>query len=62
MIDSLSQMLMTIGAVAAIIGACRIYYLWSNGKTDIDREVVMWVGGIFLLMMSTVVVKLMLSP
>jgi hypothetical protein len=53
---------MTIGAVTALIGACRIYYLWSNGKTDIDREVVMWVGGIFLLMMSTIVVKLMLSP
>lgn len=60
--DSLSQILMTLGAVASIIGACRIYYLWSNGKTDIDREVVMWVGGVFLLMMSTVVVKLMLSP
>ncbi len=59
MIDSLSQLLLTIGAILSIIGAARIYYLWSNGRTDIDREIVMWVGGILFLLLIPVTVKLM---
>ncbi len=59
MIDSLSQLLMTIGAILSVIGATRIYYLWSNGKPDIDREIIMWVGGILFLLLIPVTVKLM---
>jgi hypothetical protein len=59
MIDSLSQLLLTIGAILSIIGAARIYYLWSNGKQDIDREIILWVGGILFLMLIPVTVKLM---
>jgi hypothetical protein len=46
MIDSLAQMMLTIGAILSVIGAARIYHLWSSGKPDIDREVVMWAGGV----------------
>jgi hypothetical protein len=59
MIDSLSQLLMTIGAILSVIGATRIYYLWSNGKPDIDREIILWVGGILFLLLIPVTVKLM---
>jgi hypothetical protein len=59
MIDSLSQLLMTIGAILSVIGAARIYYLFSNGKPDIDREIIMWVGGILFLLLIPVTVKLM---
>jgi hypothetical protein len=59
MIDSLSQLLMTIGAILSVIGATRIYYLWSNGKSDIDREIILWVGGILFLLLIPVTVKLM---
>jgi hypothetical protein len=59
MIDSLAQMMLTIGAILSVIGAARIYHLWSSGKPDIDREVVMWAGGILLLLLIPVTVKLM---
>jgi hypothetical protein len=48
-ITGLPSLLLTIGAITGIIGACRIYYLWSNGKQDIEREVILWVGGILFL-------------
>jgi hypothetical protein len=34
------------------MGAVRIHYLWSNGKRDIDKEVVMWIGGILVLYLA----------
>jgi len=59
MLDSLIPLILTLGAVMAILGATRIYYLWSHGKPDIDREVVMWVGGILFLVLIPVTVRLM---
>ena len=61
MLDSLIPLMLTIGAVMAILGATRIYYLWSHGKPDIDREIIMWVGGILFLLLIPVTIKLMNS-
>jgi hypothetical protein len=57
MVRELSSVLLVIGACLAIIGACRIYYKWSNGVADIDREVMVWVGGIVFLVLVQVLVK-----
>jgi hypothetical protein len=57
MVSELSSVLLVIGACLAIIGACRIYYKWSNGHADIDREVMVWVGGIVFLILVQVLVK-----
>jgi len=58
MFDSLVPLMLTLGAVMAIIGATRIYYLWSHGKPDIEREVVMWVGGILFLVLIPITLRL----
>ena len=48
----IKNILFAIGAIVAIMGAVRIHYLWSNGKRDIDKEVVMWIGGILVLYLT----------
>jgi hypothetical protein len=58
MFDSLVPLMLTLGAVMAILGATRIYYLWSHGKPDIEREVVMWVGGILFLVLIPITLRL----
>ncbi len=50
--SSIKSILFAIGAIVAIMGAVRIHYLWSNGKKDIDKEVVMWIGGILVLYLA----------
>ena len=57
MVSEVSSVLLVIGACLAIIGACRIYYKWSNGQADIDREVMVWIGGIVFLVLVQVLVK-----
>ena len=57
MVSELSSVLLAIGACLGIIGACRIYYKWSNGQADIDREVMVWIGGIVFLILVQVLVK-----
>lgn len=59
-ITGLPALLLTLGAFAGIIGACRIYYLWATGKHDIEKEVVLWVGGILLLTLITAFYSLLL--
>jgi hypothetical protein len=57
MVSEVSSVLLVMGACLAIIGACRIYYKWSNGQPDIDREVIVWIGGIIFLVLVQVLVK-----
>lgn len=49
---AVKNILFVIGSIVAIMGAVRIHYLWSNGKKDIDKEVVMWMGGILVLYLA----------
>jgi hypothetical protein len=59
MLDALVPLMLTLGAVMAILGATRIYYLWSHGKPDIERELTLWVGGIFFLLLIPVTLRLL---
>jgi hypothetical protein len=57
MVKEVSSVIIVMGACLAIIGACRIYYKWSNGQPDIDKDVMVWVGGIIFLVLVQVLVK-----
>lgn len=51
------MVLLVAGAVIAIIGALRIYYKWSNGDEYIEKDVMMWAGGILFLVLIQIFVK-----
>lgn len=58
MISEISSVLMVCGAIVAIVGACRIYYKWSNGHEEMEREVMVWAGGILLLVLVQAFIKI----
>lgn len=57
MVSSVSMVLLVAGAVIAIIGALRIYYKWSNGDDYIEKDVMMWAGGILFLVLIQIFIK-----
>jgi len=57
MVSEISLVLLVSGAVVAIIGALRIYYKWSNGDDYIEKDVMLWAGGILMLVLIQVFVK-----
>ncbi|HEV3252481.1 MAG TPA: DUF4134 family protein [Puia sp.] len=50
--DGISKILLICGAIIGIIGAGVIFYNWSHGKRDIERDVALWFGGLLLLLMA----------
>jgi Domain of unknown function (DUF4134) len=50
--DGISKILLVCGAIIGIIGAGVIFYNWSHGKRDIERDVALWFGGLLLLLMA----------
>lgn len=57
--DDLSALILVIGGCLALIGAVVIYKKWSTGNQNIEHEVLMWAGGILMLIIIQVFVKLM---
>ncbi len=57
MVSEISHVLLVGGAVVAIIGALRIYYKWSNGADYIEKDVMLWAGGLLLLVLIQFFVK-----
>ncbi|HAO07003.1 MAG TPA: hypothetical protein DCQ50_08450 [Chryseobacterium sp.] len=57
MVSEISLVLLVTGAVVAIIGALRIYYKWSNGDSYIEKDVMMWAGGILFLVLIQFFIK-----
>ncbi len=57
MVSEISHLLLVGGAVVAIIGALRIYYKWSNGADYIEKDVMLWAGGLLLLVLIQFFVK-----
>jgi hypothetical protein len=55
----LSALILTIGGCLALIGAVVIYKKWSMGNHNIDNEVLMWAGGIVMLIIIQVFIKVM---
>ena len=50
--NGISKILLVCGAIVGIIGAGVIFYNWSHGKRDIERDVALWFGGLLLLLMA----------
>jgi hypothetical protein len=50
--DGISKILLVCGAIIGIVGAGVIFYNWSHGKRDIERDVALWFGGLLLLLMA----------
>jgi Domain of unknown function (DUF4134) len=50
--DGISKILLVCGAIIGIIGAGVIFYNWSHGKRDIERDVALWFGGLLILLMA----------
>lgn len=55
----LSALILTIGGCLALIGSVVIYKKWSMGNHNIENEVLMWAGGIVMLIIIQVLIKLM---
>jgi hypothetical protein len=50
--DGLSKILLVCGAIIGILGAGVIFYNWSHGKKDIERDIALWFGGLLLLLIA----------
>ena len=57
--SDLSALILTIGGCFALIGAVVIYKKWSMGNHNIENEVLLWGGGIVMLMIIQVFIKVM---
>lgn len=59
--SDVSAIILTIGALLALIGAVVIYRKWSMGDHNIEREVLMWGGGILMLIVVQAFIKIMFN-
>ena len=57
MVSEISLVLLVGGAILAVIGALRVYYKWSNGDEYIEKDVMMWAGGILFLVLIQFFIK-----
>ncbi len=57
MVSEISLVLLVGGAILAVIGALRVYYKWSNGDEYIEKDVMMWAGGILFLVLIQVFIR-----
>jgi len=57
MVSEISLVLLVGGAILAVIGALRVYYKWSNGDDSIEKDVMMWAGGILFLVLIQVFIR-----
>ena len=55
----LSALILSIGACLALVGAVVIYKKWSMGNHNIESEVILWAGGITMLIIIQVFIKVM---
>jgi hypothetical protein len=55
----LSALILTIGGCMALIGAVVIYKKWSMGNHNIENEVLLWGGGLLMLIIIQVFIKVM---
>ena len=55
----LSALILTIGGCMALIGAVVIYKKWSMGNHNIENEVLLWGGGLLMLLIIQVFIKVM---
>jgi len=55
----LSALILTIGSCLALVGAVVIYKKWSMGNHNIENEVLMWAGGLVMLIIIQVFIKVM---
>lgn len=54
--DTAVNLMYAIGGVVAIIGAIRVYTMWSNGDPHMGRVAAAWFSGcIFLVVVATVI-------
>ena len=57
--SDLSVLILAIGGCLALIGAVVIYKKWSMGNHNIENEVILWSGGILMLIIIQVFIKVM---
>lgn len=57
--SDLSALILSIGACLALVGAVVIYKKWSMGNHNIENEVILWAGGILMLIIIQVFIKVM---
>ena len=55
----LSALILSIGGSFAVIGAVVIYKKWSMGNHNIENEVLLWGGGIMMLIIIQAFIKIM---
>ena len=57
--SDLSVLILAIGGCLALVGAVVIYKKWSMGNHNIENEVLLWSGGILMLIVIQVFIKVM---
>ena len=55
----LSALILPIGACLELVGAVVIYKKWSMGNHNIENEGILWAGGILMLIIIQVFIKVM---
>ncbi len=55
--DSVSILIMSIGAVVGLIGAIRVYIAWNSGERDVNRMLMGWFGSCLFLVITGLVLR-----
>ena len=57
--SDLSVLILAMGGCLALVGAVVIYKKWSMGNHNIENDVILWGGGILMLIIIQVFIKVM---
>lgn len=55
--DSVSNLVLVIGAVVGLAGAIRVYILWQQDGKEVQKHLVGWMGACIFLLLTGVILK-----
>ncbi len=55
--DSVSNLVLMIGAIVGLVGGIRVYIKWNNGDQDVNKSIMGWFGSCIFLILVGVVIK-----
>ena len=55
--DSVSNLILAIGAIVGLAGGIRVYTKWNNGDQDVTKAIMGWGGACIFLVLVGAVIK-----
>jgi len=56
--DSVSNLILAIGAIVGLIGGIRCYIKWNTGDQDVTKAIMGWGGAVLFLVVAALTIRL----